>query len=97
MASNHITFHAKKGPKIHDLHTLEGVILPVTWNRQNQAQGFSIFTEDGDDILIDSISGMKKIRDNLNARVKVEGHLYDTDMGEKVIRISKVKKIRGLL
>ncbi|MEI8347334.1 MAG: hypothetical protein WCG27_07700 [Pseudomonadota bacterium] len=82
-----------------NMRTLEGVILPITWNRYNQAKDFSIFTEEGDDILIDSYSAasMKKIKGNLNSRVEVQGQIYDTDMGDKIIRVCKVKKIKGLL
>lgn len=74
--------------------TITGSLNPIKWNKQGKAIGFSIFTSEDEDIIIESYSDLKRLRKYSGYFVKVQGRIRINDFGDKSIKLFKIRKVK---
>ena len=70
--------------------------MPAGWDKSDKINKSSLYTEDGEDILLEHRYGMKKFMSLMNKKVRIKGDVVSDDHeGKKVLvkRISKIGKV----
>jgi len=70
--------------------TLQGAIVPISWDETHQAKSFGIFTEQGQDIVIEPQS-MGKVRAYLHSLVKISGMVCEGPDGQEILHVEHVE------
>jgi len=75
--------------------TLQGAIVPLSWDKAHHAKSFGIYTEQGSDVLIEQGS-VAKVQGHLHNLVRVSGMVCLGPDGQEFIRIEHVENYAAL-
>ena len=70
--------------------TLQGAIVPLSWDQAHQAKSFGIFTEQGEDITIEPHS-TTKVQAFLHSWVKISGMVCVDQDGQEIMKVEFVE------
>lgn len=73
--------------------TLEGFVTPIHWNNLNEPVGFSLYTEEGEDIVIKTRKGLKMLKNLIMQKIKIVGTLVnakDEDDEKEIVDIKQI-------
>jgi hypothetical protein len=65
------------------------------WDKNDNINQSSLYTQDDEDILLEHNSGIKKFTPYINQRVRVTGDVISSDRNEKKILVKKITNIYG--
>ena len=69
---------------------ITGVIGPISWNRREEINGYSIFTEDDEDILLKGKNVEKNFLKFKGRQVKVAGYFWASlSKGARIFEVTK--------
>jgi len=71
-----------------------GIVTPVKWSRRGDPVSFSLYTDDGEDVLLDCSKNLNKIKKLVGKRVKVKGFKYSKDCLNKLMFPKSIKKVK---
>jgi len=76
-----------KGPKVRELITLKGLLVPMEWDEQGQVVGFALSTYDEKEYVLSNPKGSRRLKELLRQVVWVKGTLTKGADGSKVITV----------
>jgi len=76
------------------LHKYVGIVTPAKWSAYGDPVSFSLYTDDGEDVLLDCSRSLSKIKKLVGKRVKVKGVKHSRDCLNKIIIPQSIKKVR---
>jgi hypothetical protein len=71
--------------------SVSGIITPISWDKNDNVRGISIFTSDDEDIIISDATYFKKLRKLINKYVTVEGRVISNGFVRKMISVTKFR------
>ena len=69
-----------------------GIITPASWGKGNEIKKLCLYTDDGEDILLDHDLGIKKLKPFINKYVKVTGKMVSDDHDGRKVLVKRVLK-----
>ncbi|MBF0205920.1 MAG: hypothetical protein HQK53_03440 [Oligoflexia bacterium] len=73
-----------------NLKKVKGVINPLGWDSNDRATLLSLYTPEGEDIIITNKGSIKKFAKYINKNVEVKGELNELDEDLRSIVVSRV-------
>ena len=70
--------------------TLQGAIIPISWDETHQAKSFELFTDQGEEVVIEPQS-MPKVRRYLHSLVTITGTVCEGLDGQELIHVEHVE------
>lgn len=70
--------------------TLQGAIIPLAWGNGHTGKSFGIYTDQGEEIIIEP-SSLAKIRGHLHHPVKISGVVCQASDGQEFVRIEHIE------
>lgn len=70
---------------------VEGIVTPISWNEKGDVRLFSLFTSEGEDILIDSEEFFDTLHMLIGKSISIYGTLYRTNYGAQIIYPKRIK------
>lgn len=70
-----------------------GTVTPASWDDRGQATSFSIFTSQGEDILLDCSKEVKNLKKLSGKKVKVKGEVKKSDFYGEILKPKHIHKI----
>jgi len=68
---------------------LTGILSPISWNNQDEVEGYSLFTADDEDILLRGRNLEGKFEMFKNQRVKISGNFLASFNGARVFEVNR--------
>ncbi len=69
-------------------YVLEGIITPVEWDDHDQVTNLSLFTANGEDVLLDcEPSVFQELKRHLKETIRVRGLLVELDHGDHLMKV----------
>ncbi len=75
--------------------TVVGTLVPIAWDRRGKPIKFSIYSDEGEDLIVKEYHHKNQLRNLKNRRVLAEGVLYSNRRGDKFIKLKKIEEILG--
>ncbi|MCB9091186.1 MAG: hypothetical protein H6621_10905 [Halobacteriovoraceae bacterium] len=75
--------------------TVVGVLTPITWDRKGKVVKFSIYSDDGEDIVIKEYKHRDRLQRLLSKRVQAIGNIFRNKYGDKFIKLKRIKELTG--
>jgi hypothetical protein len=74
----------------NEVKVFEGVLVPAGWDRQENINRLSLFTQDDEDIILKHRFGMRQFKPYLNQKVKIYGKISSNNNNERTIYVNKI-------
>lgn len=71
----------------------EGTLVAAGWDLAGLVNQSSLYTQDGEDILLGHNLGMKKFKPYLNQEVRIWGDVISNRSGERRVSVKKITRI----
>ena len=75
------------------LDFLEGIIEPLSWDRFGHIKRVGIYTNEGEDIVIENTNKIPLLKKLFRKTVKIVGKLHQRSDGEKSILITRIRVV----
>ncbi|MBF0362676.1 MAG: hypothetical protein HQK49_16775 [Oligoflexia bacterium] len=76
---------------------IKGVVNPISWDSNNRPTLLSLYTPDGEDIIIANNGSLKKFTKYINKNVMVKGELNELDEDLRSIIVSRVHPVHEMV
>ena len=73
--------------------TVVGTLVPISWDRRGKPIQFSIYSDDGEDLIVKDYRNKSRLRALRNKRVEAKGFIYYNRRGDKMIKLRKIEEI----
>ncbi len=71
--------------------TIIGTLIPIAWDRKGKAIKFSIYSNEGEDIILKEYRYKNRLKRLLNKKVEVTGEVTHNKYGDKFIKLKTIK------
>jgi hypothetical protein len=78
---------------VHTNQIFDGILVAAAWDRLNRIRKVSLYTLDGEDILLEHKYGIEKFRPLINQRVRVRGEVVSDDREERKILVRRIHRL----
>lgn len=73
--------------------TVTGILTPIIWNKRGKPIKFSIFSDEGEDLVIKEYRYKIPLQRLLNKRVQAIGEIFNNKYGDRFIKLKKIKEL----
>ena len=85
----------KENEMIKKFQTFEGTLVAAGWDRQDNVNQSSLYTQDDEDILLDHNLGIRKFKPYLNQKVRISGDIISSNRDGRRVLVKKISRITG--